>query len=155
VFEGVRQSEFHEGGVVARSLERWEWHSDLAPDLIDVAVVSPERLSAWDLAKYSAFLRDNGQDAAPYELALWGKLMLPASTAVMVFLALPFVMGPLRSAGTGQRVLVGALAGIAFHILSRLFADAAVVYGFSPIVGAAAPTALFLGIGIGLAARLR
>ena len=101
------------------------------------------------------YLRDNRQDSAPYELALWGKLMAPLATGVMIFLAIPFVFGPLRSVGMGQRVLVGALVGIGFHIMNQTFQQLGLVYGLSPVLSAVLPTGLFLALGIWMMRRVR
>lgn len=145
ILEDLRRSEFAGDAVQPSRQPRGEWHSALVPALVEVALVSPERLTALGLARYARYLRDNGQDAGLYELALWNKLMTPLTTGVMIFLAIPFVFGPLRSVGVGQRVLVGAMVGIVFHIIGKVSSQAALVYGFSPFLSATLPTLLVLG----------
>jgi lipopolysaccharide export system permease protein len=51
----------------------------------------------------------------------------------MVYLALPFVFGPLRSVGVGNRILIGTLVGIGFHLLNQVFGYAGVVFGLNPV----------------------
>lgn len=155
LLEDVRQSQISERRVVARRLARAEWSSDLGPSLLNVGMEAPERLSALALVRYIRYLRANRQDSAPYEFSLWGKLLTPATTGVMIFFALPFVFGPLRSTGMGQRILVGALLGIGFQVLNQAFVQVGLVYGFPPLPTSAAPTLLFLAIALWMLRRVR
>ena len=78
-------------------------------------------------------------------MAFWMKVMMPLSSAVMVFLAVPFVFGPLRSTPIGGRILVGALVGIGFHLFNQSFQHIGLVFGVVPWLAAALPTVLFAG----------
>lgn len=155
ILEQVRQSEIQPDGVQRRSYQTLDWHSSFAPDLVEVVVVKPERLSALGLHKYLQYLRANGLDTAYYEYALWQKLVYPIATGVMVLLAIPLVLGKLGSAGIGPRLVVGVLAGIGFHLLQQVAGQAGVVYGISPVLSATAPTALFLGCTVWMMRRVR
>jgi lipopolysaccharide export system permease protein len=155
ILDHVKQSEIQSDGVIQRSYQALEWHSSFAPDLVEVVVVKPERLSALGLHKYLNYLRANDLDTAYYEYALWQKLVYPVATGVMLFLAIPLVLGKLRSASIGPRLVVGVLAGISFHILQQVAGQAGVVYGISPLLSATAPTALFLAFGLWMMRRVR
>ncbi len=155
LLEGVRQSELSGDGVVVRHLERARWASRLVPALLGVARVEPEQLSVWGLARYVRYLEDTGQESAPYRLSLWSKVMTPVATGVMILLALPFVFGPLRSVSVGSRMVVGVLVGIAFHIMNQTFMKMGLVYGFSPLVSATAPTLLFAALALVMMRRVR
>ena len=109
---------------------------------MNVVTVKPNTLSVFGLYEYVRYLKDNGLDAAIYEQALWSKVVAPLVTAVMVFLSIPFVFGPLRSVGVGHRILVGTLAGVGFYIINQMFAYVGLVFGFSPSLSALAPAGL-------------
>ncbi len=153
LLQDIRQSELSEKGVASRKLAKAEWSSVLGPDLLNVAVIKPEYMSIWGLYKYIRYLRENGQESAPYELGFWGKLMAPVITGVMIFLAIPFVFGPLRAVGVGQRILVGTLVGIGFHILNQTFAKMGLVYGLSPMLSATIPALLFFSVALWMMRR--
>jgi lipopolysaccharide export system permease protein len=104
-------------------------------------------LPAWDLWRYTVFLKRNGQDAATYEVAFWGKVVAPLVTLVMLFLSIPFVFGPLRSVGIGQRIFIGALVGILFYLLNRAFAYLALIYDMNPLFATLFPILLFFTVG--------
>ncbi len=153
VLEGVNESVISPTGVERVTAGERTWDLALSSDFVGFAVVRADRASVVDLARYVRFLRANGQDPALYELALWVKLAMPFTAAAMVLLAVPFVFGPLRSVGVGQRILAGALVGVAFHIVSQATSQLGLVYGLTPILGATGPTALLLGLGAWLMRR--
>lgn len=147
LLENVKQSALNAEGVAPRTFDRMVWNLAFAPELVDIVVVKPDRLSALGLYKYLKYLRANGLDTVYYEYAFWKKLVYPLATGVMIFVAIPLVLGRLRVAGIGQRIVVGVLAGVGFHILQQVAGQAGVVYGINPLLSAVAPTALFLIIG--------
>jgi lipopolysaccharide export system permease protein len=155
ILEQVRQSKISSDHVSQRAYQTLEWHFSFAPDLVEVVVIKPERLSAFGLYKYLNYLNANGLDTAYYEYALWQKLVYPVATGVMVFLAIPLVLGKLRSAGIGPRLVVGVLSGMGFHILQQVAGQAGVVYGINPMLSATAPTVLFFAFAVWMMRHVR
>ena len=151
----VVRSRIEPARVETQDLKQLEWRSLLTPDMIDVVVVKPDSLSLRGLLDYIDYLRDNGLDAEHYQLAFWHKIVLPVTTAVMVFLSIPFIFGPLRSVGIGQRIFVGTLVGIGFYLLGQLFGFAGLLYKLPIPLSAAFPTALFFILAVLLVRRVR
>ncbi|MEJ2565072.1 MAG: LPS export ABC transporter permease LptG [Gammaproteobacteria bacterium] len=151
----VKRSLIDPAHIVTQDLKQLEWRSLLTPEMIDVVVVKPNSLSLKGLLDYIRYLRDNGLDAEHYQRAFWNKLIQPATTAVMVFLSIPFIFGPLRSVGVGQRIFVGALVGIGFYLLGQLFGIAGMLYHVPTALSAVLPTGLFFILGIMLMRRVR
>ena len=81
--------------------------------------------------------------------------LAPLAYIAMLVVAMPFVFGPQRTAGTGQRLLIGLLLGLLFFLSNYLLGNVVLLYGFPPLVGATAPTLLFLGAGFFALRRLR
>ncbi len=121
-----------------------EWRSAVSPDLLNVLIVVPERMSAWKLYRYLQHLADNNQKTERYEIALWKKLLYPFATLVMMALALPFAYMHARSGMVGVKVFFGILLGIFFHMLNSLFSHIALLKDWPPIAGAVVPSLLFL-----------
>lgn len=142
--EAVRRSRITDDGVVTERLPRMTWQSRLSPELLDIIAIQPDSLSTSGLYKYIRYLKGNGLSAGRYEMELWTRIVLPLATCVMVFVAVPFVFGPLRSVGVGQRILVGVLVGIGFYLFNQIVSYVGLVYQLNPAVSAVAPTALFL-----------
>jgi lipopolysaccharide export system permease protein len=64
----------------------------------------------------------------------------------MTILALPFVFGGLRSAGTGARFLVGLVIGLSYYVIGEVLASGGEVYNLDPLVVAWAPSGLLLAV---------
>jgi lipopolysaccharide export system permease protein len=143
----VIQSNLDKDGVSVKAVEYAQWRSQLNPGMLNVVIVPPEFLPVWSLVEYIRYLKTNHQSVGQYQMAFWMKVMMPLSSAVMVFLAVPFVFGPLRSTPIGARILVGTLVGIGFHLFNQSFQHIGLVFGVLPWLAASLPTLVFAGIG--------
>ena len=155
VLENVRASEIGEEGVTHRTFTRTTWHSQFRPDLTDVVSVRLESLSAVGLLRYIEYLRSNDLNTAPYEVALWGKVMYPFATAVMILLALALTLGRLGAVGSGQRIVAGVMIAVAFHVFQQAAGRIGVVYGMNPLLSVATPSLAFLILSVWLLRRAR
>jgi lipopolysaccharide export system permease protein len=111
-------------------------------DLLSITAVRESSLTAAELWAYVKYLDANGLDSDNYRIAFWSRVSSVAGILVMCVLALPFVSGPLRSAGAGARMLIGALVGIGYFFLSATLRDGGAVFGLSPMLVAWLPAAL-------------
>ncbi|HEY5719645.1 MAG TPA: LPS export ABC transporter permease LptG [Gammaproteobacteria bacterium] len=144
----VERSRFDAAGVHTDRLARLEWQTALDPALLSVVVVRPEHLTALGLARYIDHLERGGEDARRYRQAFWGKLLAPLQGLVMLLVALPFVFGGSRTAPLGQRLVIGIVVGLLFHLLSRLVGQAGHAYQLDPLLSAGLPSLLFLGLAL-------
>lgn len=155
VLHHVERSNIDPIQVETQNLKDLEWQSLLTPDMIEVVAVKPDSLSLEGLRDYISYLRDNGLDAEHYQLAFWNKVVLPLTTAVMVFLSIPFIFGPLRTTGIGQRIFVAGVVGIAFYLLGQLLGYAGLLYHLPTPLSAVVPTGLFFILAVLLLRRVR
>ncbi len=140
--------------ITRQYLDSVVWKAILSPELVKIVVISPHKLSSIGLYKYIGYLRQNGQRTDKYELAFWSRLGYPLVCITMIFLATPFVFGSLRTVSIGQRILVGALIGVAFHMLNQTMSNMGLVYNIHPAISALLPPILFLVIAITLMRRI-
>lgn len=153
ILENIAQTVLDEEGLQRRTLPEASWDSILKPDLLQMVTINPDSLSIWSLFKYSQFLRTNGQNAQRYEHVMWLKLAYPIATVVMVVLAVPMVMRASRSVTVGQRVLVGAIIGLGFHLLNQAAGHLGVVYEIPPFISATGPALMMTLVAAWLLAR--
>lgn len=151
----VRQTVFEEDGLSNTRQRELAWHSLLNPQLVNVVAVKPQTLALWELKQYIDYLHDNGLTAEAHELAYWSKLVAPLTTGAMVFLAIPFVFGSLRSVPMGQRVLGGFLVGLAFYLVNMIASRAGLVYDLPPALSASLPTAVTVAVALWWLRRVR
>ncbi len=147
-----RESAIDEGGVTLRQSPEVAQATQLRAELIDLSVNDADKLPLLHLYSYIAYLRRNELDTYAYEVAFWSRLSNLGALAMMAGLALPFVFGPLRSAGSGQRVLVGIVIGVVYFVGSRTVLGSGAVLGVNPFLLAWLPT-LLLGLVLLLAFR--
>jgi lipopolysaccharide export system permease protein len=74
---------------------------------------------------------------------------------VMCVLALPFVFGSLRTAGSGARMLIGVAFGLGYFLLSRTLTDSGEFFEMAPLIIAWSPTLVLLAITTVMLARVR
>lgn len=139
---GVRHTEFTDSGVKSYRLERMEWNTRIDPALLQVSVMPPDRQTMRALYEYANYLHQYRLDASQYRMALWSKAAVPVMVLIMTVLAIPFVIGPLRTTGAGQRMFVGMVVGVLFFLLNELTLSTGRVYGLSPLLSAWLPTVL-------------
>jgi lipopolysaccharide export system permease protein len=143
----VVQKDFEPGGgIERRQLPVLAWESFLDAEQVDLLALQPSILSLSDLYQYVRYLRASGQDSASYELALWQKASMPLAVGAMILLSVPFVLGVMRMASTGQRMMVGSLVGVGFHLVSQVTARLGLLLNLSPAVTALAPALVVLAV---------
>jgi lipopolysaccharide export system permease protein len=130
------------GGVATRHLDQFEARSDISREILGIAVVEPSTLAVRGLYRYVQHLRANGLEAHTWEVALWSRIARSLSTVLLCMLAVPFVFGPLRSAGAGSRTVIGILVGLVYFLINRTLENSGDVYGLHPLLVAWAPAAL-------------
>jgi len=139
----VTQTEFTPDGPRVERLPSVEWRSAVNPEMLDVLIVAPERMSAWKLYKYTEHLAGNRQKTERYEIAMWKKLFYPLATLVMMALALPFAYIQARAGMVGVKVFSGIMLGTLFHMLNSLFSHVGLLQNWPPVAAAAVPSAAF------------
>ena len=145
--EEVGISRFFSDGVETRQVPSILRRLPAGADQLARLAARPGWLSLPEIVSYMRYLRENGLRTAHYDAALWSRVMAPASTAAMLFTAVVLVLGPLRRAGLGSRIVVGAAFGIGFHVLQKTVTQMGVVYGWSAPLAAAAPVAALALLG--------
>ncbi len=140
----LQQSLFDAQAVRTRASAGEPWQTRITPTLVEVLALDPDAMSLGELRGYIRYLQGNALDADRYRLAFWARLATPSSALVMLALAVGFVLGALRSVGTGQRLFAGILIGLLFRLMNDLLAQAGLVYGLPPVVSAFSPSAGFM-----------
>jgi lipopolysaccharide export system permease protein len=146
--QGVTETQFGDEGVRAVSRERQDWQSVLTPDILSVLLIAPEKMSARTLWRYVTHLKQNKQKASRYELALWTKFISPFVIPIMMLIAMPFAIQGPRAGGTSAKIFIGILAGLGFHLLSRLFGHLGLLNDWPAVVVSILPLLIFLAIAL-------
>jgi len=152
----VTQTKFHyaedqeKNTVQTEFFKKANWESALRPELLNVLLIAPEKMSAWNLYSFINHLASNRQKTTRYDVALWAKVIYPVACVVMVILALPFGFLQQRSSSNSSKIFTGILLGVVYQIMNRVFVHLGVLNDWPPLVSAIAPTVLFLLAGLSM-----
>lgn len=144
LMENVNKTNINEYQISKEKFERVEWRALLSPEVINMVTVRPQLLSIYGLVNYIKYLRINEQNTKIYEQAFWLKLINPFSIMAMLLLSLCLVNSEGRSVSIGQRVFIGALLGILFHLVNQVSGHIGVVYGLPAVLCVSLPTIMVL-----------
>ncbi|MBP6513920.1 MAG: LPS export ABC transporter permease LptG [Steroidobacteraceae bacterium] len=141
----VAETRFGADRTTAAKVESASLDTRVNPEFLGLAVIEPNSLPARGLFAYVAHLKANGLEAKPYEIAFWSRISRTVAALIVCVLAVPFALGPLRSAGAGARTVAGILTGVAFFLINRTLENSGEVYDLSAVAVAWLPTA---GLGL-------
>jgi lipopolysaccharide export system permease protein len=146
-FGGERVESLHEDNRV--------FQSTVGGDFLALTVSTPSQLETRVLWKLIRHLKQNDLNATEQEFAFWSRIARTTAILFAALLAVPFVFGSLRSAGSGARTLLGVLIGMSFFLVQRMLESGALVFDASPLVLAWTPTLLLASAALILIARTR
>lgn len=129
--------------VRSQHLKTENWQLSLDPSLLKISVADPDEMSLFQLYDYIHYLNSNNLNSDIYALSFWQRILQPLATLVMVWLAIPFVFGSLRSMTIGLRIVLGIIVGFSFFILNKFFGPFSIVYQWPPLLAALLPVVLF------------
>ena len=149
------ESRFDGDEVVAPPLGQRTMKSNVTAGFLGLAVESPQQLTSRALLKLINYLQANSLSARDYLFAFSSRIARTVAILFAVLLAIPFVLGSLRSAGAGTRMLMGLIAGVTLFLLQKLIESGTVVFDLNPVLLAWLPTALLATVTLVLLARAR
>jgi len=146
LLRGITLKTFTEQGIVTRQIASLKLDSFLSSDQVDILELPASSLSAADLYRYIRAMKESGQNADRYALALWRKLSLPLTTGAMILLVLPIIFGTSRSVTAGKRIVIGSFVGIALFFADQLAVHLGLLLSLHPVITAMAPVVFISAI---------
>ncbi len=141
--------------IEAEKLQSRTFQTTVGADFLGLTVAPPRQLGTRVLWSLIRRLDQNGLDSTMQQFAFWSRIARTSAILFAALLAVPFVFGSLRAAGSGARTLLGVLIGVTFFLVQRMLESGAVVFDASPLVLAWFPTALLAAAALILIARTR
>jgi lipopolysaccharide export system permease protein len=136
------ESRFEADNVTTQAPGERVLESNVSAGFLGLAVEDPKQLTGRSLWRLIRYFQSNSLDAREYVFAFWSRIARTVGVLFAVLLAIPFVLGSLRSAGTGTRMMLGLMIGIGFFLLQRLIESGSVVFNLNPVLLAWLPTTL-------------
>jgi lipopolysaccharide export system permease protein len=144
ILRDIQKTEISEQQITTNHYDTAEWEALLNPEVIDMVTIKPRYLSINGLVSYIKYLKANNQSSKRYVQAFWSKIINPFAIIAMILLATCVVKCEARPVGLGQRVFIGALIGVSFHLINQVSGHLGIVYGVPAFVSVTLPTILVL-----------
>jgi lipopolysaccharide export system permease protein len=140
--QNVTRTTFGSEQVAADIQTEQNLSSSINPEFIGLAQADPSLLTLRGLKTFIEHLRRNSLDTALYEIGYWSRIARIFAVVVVCLLSLPFVFGPLRTAGAGSRTVIGVLLGVVFFLITRTVENGGQLFAYDPILVGWLPTAV-------------
>lgn len=146
---GLRRTEFGEGSAMSSKAESKQWQSSLDPGVLATSIIKPQYMTLRDLGQNIAALDRSEQDASTFRDAWWARVFYPLDLLVLVFCAMPFAFGTLRSGGLSKRLFIGIVLTLGFYLLQRAIVSIGAVYGLHPALANLVPPLILVALATG------
>jgi lipopolysaccharide export system permease protein len=153
--EGYVATRFENGGTTTERADTRQLQTTLSAEFLGLAVVEPDTMGLRDLRSYIGHLQRNDLDASAFEAAFWARIARVSALVLVVILALPFALGPMRDSGQGARTVVGILIGAGFVLLSQTLENTGRLFDLAPWIVGWGPTLLLAVLTMALLTRIR
>ena len=141
----MRRTEFGADRATSSRIAKQSWQSSLDPHLLATSIIKPQYMTLRDLGQNIAALARNGQDASTFRSEYWARVYYPFNVLILVFCAMPFAFGALRSGGLSKRLFLGIVLALGFYLLQRSVVSMGSVYNLHPALANLIPPALLVG----------
>ena len=146
ILEDVKETRFDNDSVQVVESSVAVESFGMNAEMLGITLVKPVSLSARGLMSYISYLKKNSLNAERYEMEFWARIARTVTIVVMPVLALAFVFGSLRSTGSGSRLMVGILIGLAYFLASEMTANSGQVFNLNPAFVTWLPSMALLGL---------
>ena len=150
----VVKTTFYHDQAKSESLAQAPWDLKFNPNLFNVGLLEPKEMSLSKLAKFADYLDKNGLQSASYQYDFWQRILQPIASLIMIFLAIPFVLGTMSTSTMGWRLIIGILLGFAFFIMNAFLGQLSIVYQVPALIAALLPLLIFFILAVALAKKL-
>jgi lipopolysaccharide export system permease protein len=155
LLQNFRETRFRDDGVQVVESSLAVESFDIDAEVLGISLVKPQSLSGRGLMSYIRYLKRNSLEANRYETELWYRIARTVTVVIMPVLALAFVFGSLRSGGSGARLMIGVIVGLAYYLASEMLANSGQVFNLNPAVIAWLPSAMLAIVTVYALSRIR
>ena len=110
--------------------------TDLDRDLVSLSVTDSDELNVIELSRFIDYLENNNLDTKTYKTALHNRLASFLIIPILALLALQMSVGSQRKRGSGFRILIGMIIGLAYFIAQNTILESSQIFEIRPeIIG--------------------
>lgn len=129
------------------------WGALLSEEQTRTLITPASSLAPMDLWKFIQRLEENNMNSESPRITFWKQMSIPLGLLGMALLAIPFLLGSVRSVPVGQRVAMGGLVGVTYYLVQQISGHLAGILHWNAALIVMAPALLILGIAVFLLKR--
>lgn len=129
------------------------WQALLSEDQTRTLITPASSLSPADLWRSIGRLEENNMNSDSQRVIFWTQMSIPVGILGMALMALPFLLGSVRSVPVAQRIALGGLVGISYYLIQQISGHVAGIMQWNVVLTVLSPGLLLLGIAIILLKR--
>jgi len=134
ILSNLSESIFNSSGIESTYSRYKIDKTKLDRDLVSLSVVKSEELNIIELFRYIEYLESNTLDTELYKASFHSRLASLFVIPIMCLFALPLSFGFQRSRGTGYRVVLGIVIGLAYFIMQNALIESVEISSINPIL---------------------
>ena len=134
ILSNLSESIFNSSGIESTYSRYKIDKTKLDRDLVSLSVVKSEELNIIELFRYIEYLESNTLDTELYKASFHSRLASLFVIPIMCLFALPLSFGFQRSRGTGYRVVLGMVIGLAYFIMQNALIESVEISSINPIL---------------------
>lgn len=129
------------------------WGALLSEEQTRTLITPASSLAPMDLWKFIQRLEENNMNSESARIMFWKQMSIPLGLLGMALLAIPFLLGSVRSVPVGQRVAMGGLVGVTYYLVQQISGHLAGILHWNAALIVMAPALVILGIAVFLLKR--
>lgn len=142
---GFPNKDAERGINVSTIIKQDKWENPLPLSVATVITINDN--DYLNFSQLSQFMMSSTQaNDRSLNLKFWQEVFQPVSLMVLILLSVPLSIGSTRSSTLIVKLLLGAFFGFAFFIFNQIFGPISLILHLPPILGAAAPTFIAIGL---------
>jgi len=134
ILSNLSESIFNSSGIESAYSRYKIDKTKLDRELVSLSVVKSEELNIIELFRYIEYLENNTLDTELYKASFHSRLASLFVIPIMCLFALPLSFGFQRSRGTGYRVVLGIVIGLAYFIMQNALIESVEISSINPIL---------------------
>ena len=139
ILSNLSETLFSESGVSSNFTRYQIEKTKLDRDLVSLSVTDSDELNVIELSRFIDYLKDNQLDTKAYVTAYHNRLASFLIIPILALLALQMSVGSQRKRGSGFRILIGMIIGLAYFISQNAILESSQIFDVKPEIIAYIP----------------
>ena len=139
ILSNLSETLFSESGVRSNFSRYQIEKTKLDRDLVSLSVTDSDELNVIELSRFIDYLEDNQLDTKAYITVYHNRLASFLIIPILTLLALQMSVGSQRKRGSGFRILIGMIIGLAYFISQNAILESSQVFDVNPSIIAYTP----------------